>query len=148
MRFWVHQAVEYLLAAALMSQALQSPRPIVIGTAGILLLLLAASGDGPLRAIGPLPRSLHRTLDWVMVGGLLVSGVVFWSALDFIGVFVLLGTAAALAVVTTQTDYRPKPKRAPRGPAPSSEEVGRRAGRMVGDGVRAWRGRRGQSGDE
>ncbi|MCU1344434.1 MAG: hypothetical protein JWL70_700 [Acidimicrobiia bacterium] len=168
MRFWVHQAVEYLLAGALISQALQSPRPAVVGTAGVVLLLVAASGDGPLRAIGHLPRPVHRTLDLAMVVGLSATVLAFRSDLDVIDMVVMLGVAAALVVLVTRTDYRPKPvprrrfvgrrpamgsdtasspvgavaAPPPRSASLSSDQIGRRAGRMVGNGVRAWRSRR------
>jgi len=151
MRFWVHQALEYLLAALLMSQALQSPKPVILGTPGIVLLVLAASADGPLRAVGPLSRPVHRVLDIAAVIGLVASAAVFWSALDFVGVILLLGAAVALVVLIVRTDYRPKPARVARSAGTSSissEEVGRRAGRLVGNGVRAWRGRRGPTGND
>ena len=127
MRFWIHQAAEYLLAAALMSQALQSPRPVVIGTAGIVLLLVAATGDGPLRAFGHVSRPVHRTLDLAVVVGLGAAALVFWSDLDVVGLFVLLGVAAALAVLVAQTDYRPRPVKA-RSVAPSGEAARRGPG--------------------
>jgi hypothetical protein len=128
---------------------MQSQRPVVVGTAGIALLLVAASGDGPLRAFGHFSRGFHRTLDLSMVVGLFAASLVFWSDLGLVGVFVLFGTALALLVLVVQTDYREKVPRPARTAAPiSSEDVGRRAGRMVGNGVRAWRDRRSQSSND
>jgi len=163
MRFWIHQAMEYLLAGFLISETLHSRRPLVIGLAGIAILLLAASGDGPMRAIGHLSRPAHRTVDLVAVVGLFAAALVFRSSLDVVGFVELLGAAGALVVLVGATDYRPRVRRPPGRFRPgraidsltapprgslSSEDVGRRAGRLVGNGVRAWRQRRGQSHDE
>ena len=67
--FWVHQAVEYFLAAALVGTAFHvgdKSRWVLIGGAALLVTVAAFSGPplGAWRAIG---RRAHRLVDWLTV---------------------------------------------------------------------------------
>jgi hypothetical protein len=144
-KFWIHQALEYLLGALLISQAVRSAQPLAPGVAGAALVVLAATGDGPLRAFGPLPRRVHRWFDVGIALACFALPVILWSESGLVEIALLLVVGAVQVTLIAFTDYRPKPKRRGVQTRPSSDEVGRQAARVVATGVKAWR-RRGKSG--
>src|SRR5262249_45208120 len=75
--FWIHQIVEYGIGALLAYQAIHSPRPVVPLLAGLAVILLAATADGPAACFAVVPRPIHRILDIIVLVGLLVVAVVF-----------------------------------------------------------------------
>ena len=62
--------------------------------------------------------------------------------MDASGRVVLGGIAFVLAYITWQTDYSKKAKKVPGTQSERSEQVGRTAGRMTGNAVNMWRGRK------
>jgi hypothetical protein len=137
--FWMHQLVEYLLGVALLSQGLQTTEPLVPTVLGALVLLNAAIVDGPLSAGRAVSRPVHRGADAVLVA-MMVAAVIFVDSLTS-SVRIMIGfSAAIMAFLIWRSDYRTRVKRAPVTPGDGrSEEVGRLAGRAVGQGVQAWR---------
>jgi len=169
--FWMHQVVEYLVGAVLLSFAFQSPTPAVPALLGGLVLVNAAIADGAAGAFSVVGRRLHRLLDLVVVGVLAFCAVQPWLDLELTGRLATLAIAVALLFVWFHTNFDEKPARRTRRGAvrtadpdagrtadpeheraaepdaeqdARSEELGRRAGRIVGDGVntiRRWRNR-------
>ena len=140
--FWLHQVVEYILGIVLISAAFQSPEPAVASALGIVILLNAAVTEGPGGAFRLVHRKVHRILD-VVVFGLLVAGAVqpFFD-IDLTSRLLLAAIAVVLGFVWWHTDFATRDERKARRrqmARPSSEEIGRRAGRVVGDGVNAAR---------
>ena len=70
--FWLHQAAEYLVALVLIASGLQSPDPLWPALAGGLVLVNVAFSGPPLGAFRAVGRSLHRRLDLVVIGVLVV----------------------------------------------------------------------------
>lgn len=148
--FWVHQAVEYCVGVLLIMQALQLADPAGPLAAGIAVIVLAATADGPLAAFHWVPRPVHRVLDVAVAVLCVVAAVVFRDQLGTFGLVFLVVAALTLVFLVLRTNYRPKPPRASRaarfaeGAAQGSvkaEDVGRAAGRAVGKGVNAFRRR-------
>jgi hypothetical protein len=122
--FWIHQFVEYALGVVLLTEGARSGRPAVPMTAGTILLFVAATGDGPLQAIGRFPRKTHRTLDLVtaLVIGLAAALPIGWA--NTTGRVVMGVTAGLWLVLIWRTNYRPRPVRVRRA---ARREAARRA---------------------
>jgi len=148
--FWLHQAAEYLVGVSLIAQGLQAAEPWVPGLAGGLIVVNTAVVRGPLSAFSFLGRRVHRVLDVVLIAGLVVGALL--PGVDTSMRFVLAAFAVVLGFVARYTRYETRQERAAqrRGrasnladtPGDRAEEVGRRAGRLAGEGVKAWRARR------
>lgn len=139
--FWVHQLVEYLLGIGLISAAIQMPQPAVPAVLGLAIILNAAVAKGAAGAFRLAGKQAHRRLD-VLVMMLLVAGAVQpWISIDNISRLLLGGVAFVLWFVWFHTDFTDKAARAERKAAangasrPTSEDIGRGAGRAVGGGV-------------
>jgi hypothetical protein len=146
--FWIHQIIEYALGGLLVFQAVQSPRPVFPLLAGLLVLLLAATADGPAGCFQVVPRPFHRILDLVVAIGLIVGAVVFGDEMGGAGQILLVAGALALGFLTLRSDYRPKAARrgqfraeAAESGSDRSEAIGRGAGRLAARGVQEYRKR-------
>ena len=139
--FWMHQAVEYLLGGILVAQGLQSPDPLVPTLAGVLVLANACTvRDGALSAFRLLSRATHRILDVIVIAAVLVLAVQPWLTVDSGARIVMVGIAAVMAFVWWQSSFAEKAKReAMIAEGGRSTDIGRRAGRLVGDGINAAR---------
>jgi hypothetical protein len=147
--FWIHQVVEYAIGALIAYQAIHSPSPVVPLLAGLAVVVLAATADGPVACFHVVPRPVHRILDIIVAFGLLVVALFFGSEVGGAGQFMLVLGALGLGVLTLRSDYRPKISRRQRAAAapPDSgstraEDIGRHAGRLVGRGMEEYRKRR------
>jgi len=147
--FWIHQIVEYAIGALLAYQAIHSARPVVPLLAGLVVILLAATADGPAACFHAVSRPVHRILDIVVAIGLVVVAILFGDDMGGAGQILLILGALALAGLTLKSDYRPKAvrQRAEKPPAtsvgsPRAEAIGRGAGRLVGRGLQEYRRRR------
>jgi hypothetical protein len=147
--FWIHQIVEYGIGALIAYQAIHSPRPVVPLLAGLVVVVLAATADGPAACFHAVPRPIHRVLDIVVAVALVVVAVVFGDDMGGAGQILLVLGAVALLGLTLRSDYRPKEarRRPARMPAEQmgsdrAESIGRSAGRLVGRGVQEYRRRK------
>jgi len=139
--FWAHQLVEYLLGIGLISAAIQMPQPAVPAVLGLVVILNAAVAKGAAGAFRLAGKRAHKYLD-VVVMLLLVAGAVQpWISIDNTSRLLLGGIAFVLWFVWFHTDFTEKVPRAERKAAaadaerPTSEDIGRGAGRAVGGGV-------------
>ena len=147
--FWIHQVIEYGIGALLAYQAIHSPQPVVPLLAGVAVILLAATADGPAACFPVVSRPVHRVLDVIVLVGLLVVAAVFGDEMGGAGQILLVLGAVSLGVLTLRSDYRPKSARA-KAEQPTAQDVGsdraesigRGAGRLVGRGVQEYRRRR------
>ncbi|MEI7618578.1 MAG: hypothetical protein WCK14_08150 [Actinomycetota bacterium] len=162
--FWAHQGAEYLIGIVFVAQGLQSPTPMVPTLLGGLVVLNTATAKGPLSAFQMMNRRAHRVLDAVLV--LLTAVCAVQSAVSIeAGTRLLMGLLAfALGFIWLLSDFSEKVK-APKSiaqvaPTPKAAEatratrpvgsddasmastVGRSAGRLVGNGVKAYRKRK------
>jgi hypothetical protein len=156
--FWAHQLVEYLVAVALISVAVQQPQPAVPALLGGLVLLNAAVAKGAAGAFRLVGKRLHRTLDLVVIALLVVGAVQPWASLDNVARMVLGGVAFVLFFIWFHTDFSERPSRLGRAAPPTTEpsasaaparprsgdrttgdELTRRAGRIVGGGINAFK---------
>ena len=146
--FWIHQIIEYGIGALLVFQAIQSPRPVIPLLAGLVVVLLAATADGPAGCFRIVPRPFHRILDIVVAVGLIACAVILGSDMGAAGQILLILGALALGVLTLRSDYRPKAVRRTQRPAATevgsdrAEAIGRGAGRLAARGVQQYRKRR------
>jgi hypothetical protein len=147
--FWIHQIVEYGIGGLLVFQAVQSPRPVFPLLAGLLVILLAATADGPAGCFRFVPRPLHRILDLVVAIALIAGAVVFGDEMGGAGQILLVAGALALAFLSLRSDYRPKAARrgqfraeAAESGSDRAEAIGRGAGRLAARGVQEYRKRR------
>ena len=141
--FWMHQMVEYLLAILLLSQGLQSNKPMVPTLVGVLLLVNAGIAKGPLAALPQVPREVHRIVDLgllaLIVGAVLLTGDLIDSTVRY----VLIGVAVVFAVIVLRSDYTTPVKRTPiSAEGGRSSEIGRMAGRATGLAVNIARRRK------
>ena len=101
--FWLHQIVEYLIAAALILMSAQSDYPIVTSAFGIGLLINVTITDGPLSAYKIISRQVHRIIDWLYVVALIVGAIAL--EIDQSTRTTLFGVAIALVVIALTTNY-------------------------------------------
>jgi hypothetical protein len=135
--FWMHQVAEYLLGGVLVAQGLQSPTPLVPAVAGGLVMMNAAIVRGPLSAFRVVGRSTHRALDLVVIAVLVIAAVQPAVEVESSARAVMVVVSGLLAFIWWQTSFAEKVRR--RAPISAddgrSTEVGRLAGRALGDGV-------------
>jgi hypothetical protein len=137
----MHQLVEYVLGGVLIAQGLQSPQPLLPTVAGGLVVVNAAVvKGGGLSAFRLVGRAVHRLLDLVVIGLIVVAAVQPAIEVDPGARVVMVGIAAVLGFVWFQTTFAEKAKRS-RTPITAeggrSDEVGRLAGRAVASGIKA-----------
>ena len=140
--FWLHQVVEYVIGIVLISAAFQSPTPAAASVMGVLILLNSAVAIGPAGAFRLVPRRIHRWFDVVLMALLVAVAVQPWIDIDVVSRLMIGAIAFVLFFVWFHTDFEGREGRRARRAArakPSSEQRGRRAGRMVGDSVNAVR---------
>ena len=144
--FWLHQFAEYVVGLALIAQGLQSADPLLPSLAGAVILINTTIAKGPLSAFAFVSPGAHRVLDVIMVVMLGVLAVV--PGVDMAMRLILGSFAIVLVVVMRTTRYdRHASGRGRYGSdtgtgGDRAEDLGRRAGRMAGQGVKAWRSRR------
>ena len=132
--FWMHQIVEYIIGAVFISAGFGSPTPAVPAVLGALVMVNAAVAIGPAGAFRLVHRRVHRILDLVVIGLVVVAVVqpvvdVDANARLLIG---LLGIV--LLFVWWNTDFATKEERKSRRrrvSTPDAEELGRSAGRSA-----------------
>ena len=142
--FWMHQVVEYILGGAMIAAGLQSPTPVVPSVVGGVIMLNAAITSGPLSAFRVLDRRVHRVVDIVVIAFEMIAAVQPWIGLDAGTRGIVLIIAFVHLFVWWNTNFAMRVK----APAISAEggrstEIGRIAGRLVGNGVNAVRRPRG-----
>jgi hypothetical protein len=143
--FWLHQAVEYVIGAVFISSSIQSETPAVPAVLGVAVMINAALTVGPAGAFRFYGRKTHRVIDIGIVVAVMVAAVQPMIALGD-NARVLMGMLGfVLAFVWWNTDFADKDERRQRRLAkksarqrparPTSEEIGQKAGRIVGDGI-------------
>ena len=139
--FWMHQLAEYVLGAVLIAQGLQSPTPLMPTIGGGLFLLNAAIVRGPLAAFRGIPRSLHRVLDIVVIAVTVGLAAQPWVSIEGSTRMIMVAIAAVMGFLSWQTSYAEKVRSRAAITAADGRgvEVGRLAGRLLGDGVNAAR---------
>lgn len=143
--FWIHQIVEYLVGIGLISASVQLPDPAAPALLGLLIILNAAVARGSAGAFRLVGRRLHRTLDLVLIGLLVFVAVQPWWSIDATGRLLVGAIAFIMCFVWFYTDFdeqrtraERRVERAARGPRDSTE-IGRQAGRAVGNTVSSLR---------
>ena len=142
--FWLHQAAEYLVALVLIASSLQSPDPLWPALAGGLVLVNAALSGPPLGAFRVVGRPLHRRLDLVVVGVLVVVAALPLLTIDAASRLTMLVVAVVLGFVWWGTNFATSAERRRRLASSTSgrvdaQSIGRTAGRLVakaGDAMR------------
>ncbi|MEX0847702.1 MAG: hypothetical protein WD023_07975 [Ilumatobacteraceae bacterium] len=147
--FWIHQVAEYIVGLLLVAQGLQSPAPLAPSVAGGLVVINAAIVRGaPLSAFRLVSRSVHRVLDIVVLGIIVVLIVQPWIEVIPADRLIMGGIVVVLGFVWLNSNFAEKPPKAPRAAVVASGTaapndvgvgagVGRKAGRLVGNGINA-----------
>jgi hypothetical protein len=142
--FWMHQVVEYILGGAMVAAGLQSPTPLVPSVVGGIVMLHAAITVGPLGAFRVISRRVHRVVDVGVMALEVVAGVQPWIDIESGTRFLVVGIALVHSFVWWNTNFATRAKSARISTEGGrSTEVGRIAGRLVGNGVNAVRRQRG-----
>ncbi len=169
--FWMHHLVEYILGIGLVAVGTQSPTPEVPALLGAFVLIYAACTKSAIGAFRILSRRAHKVTDPIVVAIQIGVAAQPWVEVDPGTRMVIVAVAIVHLFVWWQSSYdeKVKPSRtastSARSPAsstassPASEaassagassgdratEIGRTAGRLVGGGVKAFRGARDKS---
>jgi hypothetical protein len=142
--FWMHQLVEYILGGSLVAAGLQSPTPLMPSLAGGIVLLHAAITRGPLGAFGVIGRRTHRVIDVAVIALQVLAAVQPWITIDSGTRGIVACIAAVHIFVWWQSNFSERTKAPPvSAEGGRSTEIGRIAGRLVGNGVNAVRRQRG-----
>ena len=104
--FWLHQIVEYLIAAALILMSAQSRHPFVLAAYGIAVLINVTVVDGPFSAYKIISRGVHRIIDWLFVVALFAGAFLF--DIDQSTRTTLFGVGLAIVVIALTTNYTKK----------------------------------------
>ena len=139
--FWLHQVAEYLIGLALVAMGLQSPDPVVPTVAGGLIVINAAMVDGPLGAFRAVSRRTHRTIDLVLIIGLVVAAVAAMAGVDNASRVIMARGRRRAGRRVVELGVRPaaQPART-EPPVDRTEAIGRSAGRLAGHAAKAIRG--------
>ncbi|MEL6891602.1 MAG: hypothetical protein AAFP84_08405 [Actinomycetota bacterium] len=140
--FWMHQIVEYIIGITMISVAIQSPTPAVPAVLGGIVLLNPAFSHGPAGAFRVVRRGLHRWIDVAVIALVVVGAVQPVLSIDSGTRLLMALLALVLGFVWWHTDFATRPERKQRRAAmarPSSEEIGRSAGRTVAKGIKGAR---------
>ncbi|HSB86193.1 MAG TPA: hypothetical protein VLD86_07795 [Ilumatobacteraceae bacterium] len=141
--FWMHQVVEYILGGALIASGLQSPTPVIPSVLGAVVMLHAAVTIGPAAAFRVMGRRVHRVVDVGVLAAEVAAGAQPWVDLESATRVTILGIAAVHLFVWWQTNFAERVKsRGADAEADRSTEIGRIAGRLVGNSVNAVRRQR------
>ena len=143
--FWLHQLAEYAIGLGLIAQAAQGPDNVLPVAFGAVLLVAAATSDGPAAGWKAVSRPVHRAVDIGLIVAAVVLAVLPWSGADATSRVLLALAAALLGILFVSTNYAPKPAkvvRPAREPGDRAEDVGRSAGRLAAKGMKAMRDRR------
>ena len=142
--FWMHQLVEYILGGALVASGLQSPTPAVPSVLGGIVMLHAAVTVGPAGAFRVLHRRVHQVIDVLVIATEVVAAVQPWIDIASPTRLIIVGIAVVHLFVWWQTNFAERVKTlVVSTEGGRSTEVGRIAGRLVGNGVNAVRRQRG-----
>lgn len=138
----MHQVVEYILGGVLVAQGLQSPTPAVPALAGGLIMANAAIARGPLAAFRVVTRTQHRFLDLIVMAAILVASAQPWISVEGSTRVVMAVIAGVMAFVWWQSSFAEKVQKHPGRTKITTAggrgvEVGRLAGRAMGDGINA-----------
>ena len=110
---FVHGLIEYLAAAALFvapfvlsfeSDAATAAAVI----AGVLVLVVAASTDGPTSLVDQIPLAVHFTLDWVLALALIAIPFLASFSDETAPTAFFIGLGALHLLVTIGTRFRPR----------------------------------------
>lgn len=140
--FWIHQLVEYLIGVALVAQGLQEPDPVVPAVAGVIVICNVAIVRGPVGAFKWVGRRTHRWLDLAVMGSILAGAVQPWVTVGSGGRLVMLVMLVPLGFLWFYTDWAERTQRKDRRRSQAGlagDEVGRSAGRLAGNAVKAIR---------
>jgi len=135
--FWVHQVAEYVIGIMLVTAGLQTPEPAAPSLLGALIVANAATVKGPLSAFDVIPRRIHRLIDPVIFGLVLLTAALPVFDIDGGTRFVIGAVGVVLAFVWWYSSYDP-PVRSSAGERLGAGQI---AGRLAGRGVNAWRRR-------
>ena len=129
----------------MVAAGLQSPTPLVPSVIGGIIMLHAAITIGPLAAFRVISRGVHRVGDVGVIVLEVVGGAQPWISLDSGTRIVVIGIAFVHIFVWWNTNFAARAKSLPTVSAEGgrSTEIGRIAGRLVGNGVNAVRRPRG-----
>ena len=142
--FWMHQLVEYILGGVLVASGLQSPTPAVPSVLGGIVMLHAAITVGPAGAFRVLHRRVHQVVDVLVIATEVVAAVQPWIDIASPTRLIIVGIAVVHLFVWWQTNFAERVKTlVVSTEGGRSTEVGRIAGRLVGNGVNAVRRQRG-----
>ncbi|MFM8775354.1 MAG: hypothetical protein ACKOEH_00420, partial [Actinomycetota bacterium] len=108
---WLHQIVEYLIAAALILMSAQSRHSFVVAGDGIARWINGAIADGPRSAYTVVPRNIHRIIDWLFIVALFAGS--FLLDVDQSTRTTLFAMAVAIIVIALTTNYTKKVFRQP-----------------------------------
>jgi hypothetical protein len=135
--FWTHQLIEYFVGIVLISAAIQMPQPAVPAVLGLVIILNASIAKGSVGAFRLAGKRVHKQLDVVVMLLLVGAAVQPWVSVDNTSRLMLGGVAFVLWFVWFHTDFTEKAPRVKGAPTarPTSHEIGRGAGRVVGGGV-------------
>lgn len=148
--FWMHQIVEYLMGILLIAGALQLPSPVLPAVMGLVVVGNTAIARGPASAFPLVGRTVHRWLDVVVMALLVVAAFQPFVHVDSTGRAMLGAVTMILFFIWLNSDFTEKAERKSRLKVlkaerqqrlarPQSEEIGKKAGRMFGSGVKAAR---------
>ena len=144
--FWMHQVVEYILGGAMVASGLQSPTPVVPSVVGAVIMLHAAITIGPLGAFRVINRAVHRVVDVVVIAVEVLAAVQPWISLESATRMIMIGIALVHLFVWWNSSFATRTKASPiSAKGGRSTEIGRIAGRLVGNGVNVVRRPRGDN---
>ena len=131
--FWLHQVCEYVVAGLLASSATQSSQPIPLALLALLILVNAATVQGPISAFQFVSRSIHRVLDVAIIAAMVATVVL--TDLNPSSRITVLGLTALLTMIVIGTNYAKSEPRVRTHSASNSdrtEEFAKNAGRAAG----------------
>ena len=140
--FWMHQVVEYIIGASFISAAIPSSTPIVPIVLGALVLVNAAAAIGPAGAFRVVHRQVHRVIDLVIIGLIVLASVQPVYEVQSSTRALMIALGLVMAFIWWNTDFATRDQRKARRGSTSSS-----AARSAGKAVSSKRNTNGENND-
>ena len=117
--------VEYGIAAVVASSGARLSEPTLPIVAAVVIVVLAATADGPVAAMHLVKRGPHRVADWVIGTALIVAAVLLFGRVGSSPALLTGLAGVCVLALSWRTNYAPKPVKVKQAPSATRAALAR-----------------------